>query len=131
MDKKKQAQDDQETQSSKMSDWVKKTLLTGVGALFLTEEGIKNTLSDLKMPKNVISAAIAQADRAKDEISSMIAKEVRGFLDRIAVEDIIKKALAGRTIEITATIKFADDEKASKKAVKMTAQIKKDEETNP
>lgn len=120
--------EDTENSSPKMSDWVKKTLLTGVGAVFMTEEGIKNALSDLKMPKNVVMAAISQADRAKKEVASMIAKEVRVFLDRLAVEDIIKKALAGQTLEITATIKFTKDEKEQKKAAKMTAKIKKDED---
>lgn len=113
--------------SNKMSDWVKKALLTGVGAVFMTEEGIKNALSDLKMPKNAVLAAVAQADKAKQEIASLIAKEVRGFLDRIAVEDIIQKALAGQSVEITATIRFVDDKKVQKKAVKMTAKIKNDE----
>lgn len=113
--------------SNKMSDWVKKALLTGVGAVFMTEEGIKNALSDLKMPKNAVLAAVAQADKAKQEVASLIAKEVRGFLDRIAVEDIIQKALAGQSVEITATIRFVDDKKVQKKAVKMTAKIKKDE----
>jgi hypothetical protein len=113
--------------SNKMSDWVKKALLTGVGAVFMTEEGIKNALSDLKMPKNAVLAAVAQADKAKQEVASLIAKEVRGFLDRIAVEDIIQKALAGQSVEITATIRFVDDKKVQKKAVKMTAKIKNDE----
>jgi hypothetical protein len=103
--------------SSRVTDWVKKTLLTGMGAVFMTEEGIRNALSEMKMPKNVISAAVAQADRTKKEISSLVAKEVRHFLDRMEVEKIIKKALAGQTIEIKATIKFSE-EKSIKKTSK-------------
>lgn len=124
MDKKTPLDDQDSTSSSKVSDWVKKTLLTGVGAVFMTEEGIRNSLSEMKMPKNVIAAAVAQAEKTKREISSMIAKEVREFLDRIEVEEIIKKALAGQTIEINATIKFTGDA-GEKKAVKKTAKISK------
>ncbi len=112
--------------SSKIQDFVKKTLLTGMGAVFMTEESIKKAFSDLKMPKNMAAAVVNQADRTKKEVTALIAKEVRGFLDRIAVEDIIKKALAGQALEIKATIKFVDH-KEQKKAVKMTAKIKKDE----
>lgn len=97
--------------------------MTGVGAMFMTEEGIRNALSDMKMPKNVIAAAVAQADRTKREISGMVAKEVRQFLDRIEVDEIIQKTLAGQTVEIKATIKFVDA-KDKKKAVKRTAKTK-------
>ena len=96
---------------SKVSEWVKKTLLTGVGAVFMTEEGVRNALSEMKLPKSVIAAAISQADRTKREISSMIAGEVRQFLERVRVDDIIKKALADQTIKINATIRIKPNKK--------------------
>src|SRR5688572_6997697 len=83
-----------------LSDWVKKALTTGVGAVFLTEESIRNTLSELKLPKNVISSALHQADKTKKEITSLMAKEVRSFLDSIEIDELVKKILAGATIEI-------------------------------
>lgn len=116
MDKRKNDSSEYEISPKKVSDWVKKTLLTGVGAVFMTEESIRNTLSDMKIPKNVIASAVAQADKTKKDIIAIIAKEVRQFLDRIEVEDIIQKALAGQTIEINASIKFVADE--NKKAAK-------------
>ncbi|HXW53154.1 MAG TPA: hypothetical protein VEL47_03505 [Myxococcota bacterium] len=110
----------------KVGDWVKKTLLTGAGAVFMTEEGIRNALLELKMPKNVIAAAVAQADKTKREISTMIAKEVRHFLDRVKIEDIIQKALAGQSVEIKATITFVGERrKGKKKAVRNTAVAEK------
>jgi hypothetical protein len=128
MDQKRKAPDEEgAANSSKVSDWVKKTLLTGMGAVFMTEEGIRNALSDLKMPKNVIASAVAQADKTKREISGMIAKELRHFLDRVKVEDIIQKALANQTIEISATIKFAGRNKDKKKAASKDASHKKED----
>jgi hypothetical protein len=107
---------------------VKKTVMTG-GAVFMTEEGIRNALSDIKMPKTVIAAAVSQAEKTKQEISGLIAKEVRSFLDRIKVEDIIQKALAGQSIEIHASIKFSKDTPdAKKRGKKMTARIEDEEE---
>lgn len=108
---KKISQEDDNAGASKVSDWVKKTLLTGVGAVFMTEEGIRNAMTDMKLPKNVIASAVAQADKTKQEISAMIANEVRHFLERIKVEDIIQKAMIGQTLEIKATIKFGKPKK--------------------
>lgn len=128
MDKKNPQDEHDAHSSSKVSDWVKKTLLTGVGAVFMTEEGIRNSLSEMKMPKNVIAAAVAQAEKTKREISAMIAKEVREFLDRMEVEDIIKKALAGQTIEINATIKFTGEETTKEKRGKRRSKMASREE---
>ena len=126
MERRKNLFDENDFSASKVSDWVKKTVMTGVGAVFMTEEGIRNALSDMKMPKTVIAAAVAQAEKTKKEVSGLIAKEVRSFLDRIKVEDIIQKALAGQSIEIRATIKFSDGSK--KKGKKMSAKIMDEEE---
>lgn len=81
----------------------------------MTEEGIRHALSDLKMPKNVISSIVAQAERTKQEVSTMVAKEVRHFLDGIKVDDILKKALMGQTIEVSATIRFVDNKRKKKR----------------
>lgn len=95
-----------------LTDWMRKTLLTGVGAVFMTEEGIRNALSEMKMPKNVIASAVAQADRTKKEVTTLLAKEVRQFLDGVKVEEIIKKVMTGAEIEIKASIRFVPKKKA-------------------
>lgn len=129
MERRKPLPEENDSSASRVSDWVKKTVMTGMGAVFMTEEGIRNALSDMKMPKNVIAAAVSQAEKTKKEISGLIAKEVRNFLDRIEVEDIIQKALAGQTIEIRASIKFSDSKPASKKkGAKITARIHQEED---
>lgn len=120
MEKHKKNED--ELSAPKLADWVKKTLLTGAGAVFMTEEGIRNALIDMKMPKTMISSMVAQADKTKREISTLIAAEIRHFLERMRVEDIIKKALLGQDIEIKATISFVERKGAHrKKATKKAA----------
>lgn len=105
---------------SKVSDWVKKTLFGGLGAVLMTEEGIKSALSEMKLPKNVIASAVAQAEKTKRELSGMIANEVKEFLARIELDEIIKKVLAGQSITISATISFSDnkDKKSDPKAAR-------------
>lgn len=73
-----------QTDKANVSDWMKKTLF----------------------------AAIEQADRTKKDISTLVAKEVRLFLDSIEVDELLKKVIAGQSIEISATIKFVENKKA-------------------
>jgi len=63
--------------------------------------------------KKTLFAAIEQADRTKKDISTLVAKEVRLFLDSIEVDELLKKVIAGQSIEISATIKFVDKKKAA------------------
>ena len=76
------------SEKAKVSDWMKKTLF----------------------------AAIEQADRTKKDISTLVAKEVRLFLDSIEVAELLKKAISGQSIEISATIRFVENKKAASKA---------------
>ncbi len=82
-----------------------------------------NAFSDLKLPKSVLAAAMAQAEKTKKEISSLVASEVKDFLSKIEVDEIIRKVLAGQSIEIQASIRFTNNnvqKKRPKKAVKNT-----------
>jgi hypothetical protein len=71
--------------------------------------------------KKTLFAAIEQADRTKKDISTLVAKEVRVFLDSIEVAELLKKVIAGQSIEISAKIKFVDDKKADKKTAPKAA----------
>lgn len=111
-------------ENASVSDWVKKNLLDRLGALIISEEGLRQELPDLKLPKGVLSAALAQADRTKREISKLMIKEVRLFLEGIELSELIKKVLKGQGIEISAKIKFISEDDEVKKPAKKIARKK-------
>ena len=92
-------------------DLFKRALMTGIGTVFMTEEGIKNALSDLKMPKEAYGYVVSQADRTKRELIATIARELRGFLDNLELDELMRRSLEDTTFEIntTITIRRADD----------------------
>ena len=75
-------------------DIVKRTFLTGVGAVLMSEEGIRNLVSDMRLPKEAVGFIIQQADNTKREFFKIIAKEMR---ERVARDQSMEKGLvAGR-----------------------------------
>lgn len=92
-------------------DLFKRALMTGIGTVFMTEEGIKNALGDLKMPKEAYGYVVGQADRTKRELIATIARELRGFLDNLELDELMRRSLEDTTFEIntTITIRRADD----------------------
>jgi hypothetical protein len=92
-----------------IADGVKKALLAGMGALFMTEESARRLARDWKLPKELIGFVTAQATGAKDEVLRLFAEEVRRFLESESVRAEFWKALTGNAIEIRAEIRFRPD----------------------
>jgi len=91
---------------SGVGDMVRKALLAGVGALFMTEEGIRKTVSELKLPKEAFAALQAQAERTRNEASKVLRKEVRRFLNSDAFKQQLAGLVSGLTLEVKAEIRL-------------------------
>ena len=87
-----------------VGDLLKRAVLTGVGALFLTEEGIRNAVGDLKLPKDVLAFLVSQADRTRGDVARLVTAEVRRFLESETLQRQVWKILTGITLEVSATI---------------------------
>lgn len=96
-------------------DTVKKALLAGVGALFMTEEGARRLAREWKLPKELIGFIGQQAQGAKDEVLRVFSEEVRRFLESERVRSEFLKALSGMAIEVKAEIRLkpAEDGKTT------------------
>ncbi len=92
-----------------LADGVKKVILAGVGALFMTEESARRLARDWKLPKEVIAFIGQQAQGAKDEVLRVFADEFRRFLESDAVRGEFFKTLTGSTIEVRAKIRVRPD----------------------
>jgi hypothetical protein len=90
----------------KAADFVKKAMTAGVGALFLTEEGIRNVVGDLKLPKEILASLVTQADRTKQDLVRTLGEEVRRFLESAAVHEELHRLLNDVTIEVKAEIRL-------------------------
>lgn len=73
----------------KMTEMLKKILTTGIGAAFMTEEHIRNYLSELKLPKDVIQFLLQGATKSKEELMNRVGNEVIKIVSKI---DFVKEA---------------------------------------
>jgi hypothetical protein len=89
-----------------IAEGVKKALLAGVGALFLTEEGARRIARDWKLPKDLATFVGQQASGAKEELLRVFGDEFRRFLESDSVRREFWKALSQNAIEIKAEIRL-------------------------
>jgi hypothetical protein len=102
--------------SGLVPDVVRRAVLTGVGALFMTEEGIRNAVSELKLPKDALAFLLSQAEKTRTEVSRVVTQEIRRFLEGEAFQRELWKILTGVTLEVSASIQLKPPGEPSFKA---------------
>ncbi len=113
-----------EKKSGGMTEIARKVLLTGLGAIFMTEEGIRRTLGDLKIPKDAISALLETVKRQKNDVLSAVATELGNFLSKVKVHEELRKALTGLQLHLDAKLTFDPHKKDSEHTPKLTLKKK-------
>lgn len=107
-------------------DIVRKVAVAGLGAVFMTEEGIRSLAGQLKLPKEALGMVLGQAEKTKEEIGRVISEEIRRFLQSEKLRNEFLKMIAGMTLEIKAEVKLVPDKVkdqtggASQPSVKVT-----------
>lgn len=87
-----------------VQDAVRRMLVAGVGALFMTEEGIRSLVKELKLSKEAIGFVVAQADKTKTEVTRVVGAELRKFLESTRLRDELLEMLGQLTFEVRAEI---------------------------
>jgi hypothetical protein len=94
---------------SVIPELVRKVAVAGLGAVFMTEEGIRSLAGQLKLPKEALAMALGQAEKTKEEIGRVLSEELRRFLQSEKLRDEFLKTIAGMTIEVRAEVKLVPD----------------------
>jgi hypothetical protein len=89
-----------------VGDLVRRALLAGVGAVFMTEEQIRKGVQDLKLPKEALGYVAGQAEKTRTEATRVLRKELRRFLNSTAFKDQLKELLTGITLEVKAEVRL-------------------------
>ncbi len=89
-----------------LPDAVRKAIVAGVTAVFMTEEGARRLARDWKLPKDLLASVVGTAASAKDEILRVFSDEVRRFLESDTVRREFWKALSSMAIEVSAEIRL-------------------------
>jgi hypothetical protein len=97
-------------------EFVRKVAVAGMGALFMTEDGIRSLAGQLKLPKEMLGFILGQAEKTKDEVGRVLSEELRRFLQSEKLRDEFLKALSGMTVEVKAQIRLVPSEDNTSRA---------------
>lgn len=89
-----------------LSDTLRKVFTAGVSAAFMTEENVRAYLAELKLPKEILSLLLQQANKSKEEITTRVSKEVVSMVQKIDFVKEFSKFAETHKFKITAEIEI-------------------------
>ncbi|HEY6105945.1 MAG TPA: hypothetical protein VIV59_08180, partial [Anaeromyxobacteraceae bacterium] len=108
-----------------VADVVRKVVLAGAGALFLTEESARKLAREWKLPKELAGFLVSQASGAKDEVLRAVSAEIRRFLESEAFRRELFQVLESMAVEVNAEIRLKEAKgRPSRTRVTVTARPK-------
>jgi hypothetical protein len=96
-------------------EFMRKVAVAGLGALFMTEEGLRSMAGQLKLPKEMLGYILGQAEKTKDEVGRVVSEELRRFLQSEKLRDEVLKLMSGMTVEVKAQIRLVPADKDDKR----------------
>lgn len=103
---------DNEAKEKGLADVLKKVASIGMGAAFLTEDAIKNMVSDLPLPKDILNGLLQNAKSAKEDLANAMREEFRKYLSKVDPEKLTENILENYDIEVEAKLKFKKKNKS-------------------
>jgi hypothetical protein len=87
-----------------VTEALKKVFTAGVSAAFMGEEGIRNYLGKMELPKEVLQVLLQSASKSKDEVTQRVTKEIVGIIQKIDFVKEFSKFAETHKFKITAEI---------------------------
>ena len=97
-----------------LGDIFKRVASASLGSSFMSEESIKNLLSDLPVSKDIISSLVQNAKGAKEDFTKGLREEFRKYLSKLDKESLIDYLVENYDIEVNASFNFKKKKKESK-----------------
>jgi len=101
--------DDESGRAKGLTDSLRKAAVAGMTALFVTEEGIRGALGEMRLPKEALAYLAQQTDKTRRELFGAVSDELKGFLSGIDLPGELRKALKGLKLEVKAEVRFIED----------------------
>jgi hypothetical protein len=96
-----------------LPELLRRGMSLGLTGFFMTEEALRRALGE-SAPREMIDFVVAQSEKTRAEFLDRVSREFGKALSAMDPVELAKRMLEGRTIEVSATIRFVEDDKKKK-----------------
>ncbi|MFU8807182.1 MAG: hypothetical protein ACNA8W_25460 [Bradymonadaceae bacterium] len=108
-----------------MPDILKRSFVSGIGSVFMSEDGIRSMVADTKLPKEAVSYLVAQADSTKRDFFRIVSREIREFLENMDFGGELTKILTSVSFEIKTEVRFIPNDSAPKPSIRNRVAVRR------
>jgi hypothetical protein len=102
--------DEPEEKESRLGNVFKKVVSSGINAAFQSEESIRNKLSEIPVPKEVMQSLLNNAKSTKEDFLESAKTELKQYLQKINLSKEIDRILEEFELVVDAKINFKKKE---------------------
>lgn len=102
---------------------VKRILEAGYEKISEGPENVRRVVGDLKLPKEVLLAVLAQLDETKSGLYRVVAREIRDFLGRTSIAEELSRALTALSFEIRTEVRFVPNPAGERRSPEVRAKV--------
>lgn len=90
-----------------VSDGLRKLLASGLSTVMMSEEGVKQYLQDIKLPKETLSSLLSGVKKSKQELLNRVGDEFAQLIQKVDVVEELTKFLRENKIKCSMEIEFS------------------------
>jgi hypothetical protein len=98
------------------ADLMKKVLTVGVGTLFLTEEALRGLVSELKLPREMLTGILESAGKTKNDFLQSLSRDVLSRVtEKLDPQALMQEFMEKNEINLQVKVTFSPKKSGSPK----------------
>jgi hypothetical protein len=106
-----------------LPELIRRAVELGYDKLSDGPENVKNFVSELRLPKELLAVIVSQIEETKNGITRAVAREVRDFLDGSDVTEAFTRALTKLSLEVRTEVRFVPRVGGAKPEVRSSVKV--------
>ena len=108
-----------------LPELIKRVLDVGYGKITEGPENVRNFVSELKLPKEVLNLLVSQIEETKNGLYRAVAREIRDFLENTNLSEEMSKVLSSVALEIRTEVRFLPNPSGERSEVDSKVTVKR------
>jgi hypothetical protein len=108
-----------------LPELIKRVLDVGYGKISEGPENVRNFVSELKLPKEVLNLLVSQIEETKNGLYRAVARELRDFLESTNLSEEMSKVLSSVALEIRTEVRFRPNPSGERPEVDSQVSVKR------
>ena len=96
-----------------VSEGIKRLLTSGLSAVLMSEDGVRQYFNDLKLPKDALGSLLKGVSKSKEEIVALVGNELSKLVEKLDIVEELTKFVREHKIKVSAEFEFSKKEKKS------------------